>query len=212
MGKSGRNAMGIYPSTHKTLLEKIQNGDEVSWEEFYRRYSPVILLICAEHGIPEPDGCDILQNVMLKFFRDKLAMKYDPGKARFRTYFNLVLGSCISDFFRQKMRRSAEEPGEPIPEQELSPESDEAFLDEWRRQMLQEALDRLRNQVKPETFLAFHLTAFQGKSPRETAKFLKTDIDMVYVAKSRCAARLRKIILEINREDPELELNWKQPE
>ena len=83
------------------------------------------------------------------------------------------------------------------------------FLEEWRKQMLQEALDRLRNQVKPETFLAFHLTAFQGKSAKETADFLKLDTNQVYVAKSRCIAHLKEIIAEINRDDPNLKLEMR---
>ena len=36
------------------------------------------------------------------------------------------------------------------------------------------------------------------------------DIDLVYVAKSRCMTRLREIIAEINRDDPGLKLNWKE--
>jgi hypothetical protein len=28
-----------FPTTSKTLLEKIKSGDEIYWEEFYHRYS-----------------------------------------------------------------------------------------------------------------------------------------------------------------------------
>ena len=31
-----------YPTTSKTLLEKISSGDEISWDEFYRIDAPVI--------------------------------------------------------------------------------------------------------------------------------------------------------------------------
>ena len=81
--------------------------------------------------------------------------------------------------------------------------------EEWKNQMLKEALERLRNQVKPETFLAFQLTAIQGKSTKAAADFIQMDVNMVYVARSRCLARLRKIIDEINREDPELKLEMR---
>ena len=205
MRTTGRTKMGIYPSTHKTLLERLQSGDDVSWQEFYQRYSPVILQICMESGISKSESQDVLQNVMLKFFRHDLAMKYDSKKARFRTYFNQVVHSCITDFQR-KIKQ--EVPKENIPEASIPPESDELFLNEWRKQMIQEALDRLRNQVKPENFLAFHLTVFQGKSIKEAAEFLKTDPDAIYVARSRCTAQLKKIIEEINRDDSALNLKW----
>ena len=31
-----------YPTTQSSLLERVQNGDEISWNEFYFRYAPVI--------------------------------------------------------------------------------------------------------------------------------------------------------------------------
>ena len=200
--------MSNYPSTHKTLLEKIQTGDEVSWQEFYDRYSPVIRSGAAAYGLSEHDTEEVLQEVMLKFFQHQLVMKYDAGKARFRTYFNQVLVSCIFDFLRQQKRRSPEVKMEKIPEEPVPAEADKLFLSEWRKQMLQEALDQLRAQVKPETFLAFHLTAFQGKSALDAAKFLNIDVNKVYVAKSRCVARLQEIIRAINTEDPDLNLKW----
>ena len=198
--------MGIYPSTHKTLLERIRTGDEVSWQEFYERYSPVVVQAGSSYGLTPEECQDLIQNIMLKFFRHELVMKYDSKRARFRTYFNQILCSCIYDCLREKQQRSDEILSEKLPEAPVPSEADDMFLDEWRKQMLEEALDRLRNQVKPETFLAFHLTAFQGKSAKAAAEFLKLDINQVYVAKSRCITHLREIIAEINRDDPNLKL------
>ncbi|MBO4633317.1 MAG: sigma-70 family RNA polymerase sigma factor [Lentisphaeria bacterium] len=206
--KTGRTNMSAYPSTHKTMLEKIQAGDEVSWQEFYDRYSPVVLQLAAAYRIPAGECRDVLQNVMLKFFQHDLVMKYDPQKARFRTYFNQVVCSCIIDYLRQKKQYEPEINQESPPEIPVPAAADQIFAEEWRKQMLQEALDRLRAQVKPATFLAFHLTVFQGKSARETADFLKIDIDAVYVAKSRCTAKLKEIIAELNHDDSELGLKW----
>ena len=198
--------MGIYPSTHKTLLERIRTGDDVSWQEFYDRYSPAVLNICSNSGFSESEGLDILQNVMLKIFRHDLVMKFDAERARFRTYFNQIVLSCISDFRKKKRQTDPEITGMEIPETPVPGEIEAVIQEEWKNQMLKEALDRLRNQVKPETFLAFQLTAIQGKSTKDTAEFIQMDVNMVYVARSRCLARLRKIIDEINQEDPELKL------
>ena len=204
--------MGIYPSTHKTLLERIRTGDDVSWQEFYDRYSPAVLNICSNSGFSESEGLDILQNVMLKIFRHDLVMRFDAERARFRTYFNRIVRSSIGDFSKKKTRTEREITGEEIPETPVPGEIEAVIQEEWKNQMLKEALDRLRNQVKPETFLAFQLTAIQGKSTKAAAEFIQMDVNMVYVARSRCLARLRKIIEEINREDPDLALNWKPDE
>ena len=208
--RTGRTDMGVYPSTHKTLLERLQSGDDVSWREFYDRYSSVVLRLAAAHGIPEGECQDLLQNVMIKFFRNGLILKYDAARARFRTYFNQVLFSCITDFRRQKQQAPCD-PREEEPQQLfVPPASEELFAEEWRAQMLQEALDRLRLRMKPRNFLAFHLTVFRKKKASEVAKFLDTDVDSVYVAKSRGTALLRQIVSELKSEDPELNLVWSE--
>ncbi|MBQ7696526.1 MAG: hypothetical protein IJT50_15545, partial [Lentisphaeria bacterium] len=77
-------------------------------------------------------------------------------------------------------------------------------------QMLQEALDRLRLRMKLRNFLAFHLTVFRKKKASEVAKFLDTDVNAVYVAKSRGIALLRQIVSELKSEDPDLNLVWSE--
>ena len=200
--------MGIYPSTHKTLLERLQNGDDVSWQEFYDRYSSAVVNICTKSGFSESESLDILQNVMLKIFRNDLVMKFNAERARFRTYFNSIVRSCIGDFVKKKRRTEPEVTGVEIPETPVPAELEARIEAEWKNQMLKEALDRLRSQVKEENFLAFQLTAIQGQSIRAAAEFIRMDPNMVYVARSRCTARLRKIIDELNSEDPELNLKF----
>lgn len=210
--KTGRFIVSNYPSTHKTLLEKIQAGDEISWQEFYERYSPIVLRGVASYGLSEQDAEEVLQDVMLKFFRNDLVTRYDAGKARFRTYFNQVIVSCIYDFLREKKKYSQEIRGEHIPDFPITSETENLFLEEWHKQMLEEALEQLRAQVKAETFLAFHLTVFLGKSIQDTADFLHLEPNMIYVARSRCIARLREIISSINQKDPGLDLKWNPPD
>lgn len=200
--------MGIYPSTHKTLLKKIQDGDEISWQEFYDRYSPVILNICIRMGLPPVESEDVTQNVMFKFFQNKLIFSYDGERARFRTYFNQIVRSCILDHLRKDQSRNHEIPMEPLPDRPVSANESEIFDDEWRQQCLQDALDQLKNHVEPQTFLAFHMQVFQQKKPGEVAAFLHINTSQAYQAKSRCIAKLKKIISEQCSNDPDFQFQW----
>ena len=200
--------MALYPSTHKTLLEKIRSGDEVSWNEFYERYAPVIRHLAAGYGL-EPAECDdVLQDVMLKFFRHGLVMRYSPEKSRFRTYFNRIVHSCACDHLRRKQSRSREIVSDELPEVPVPPEKEELFLNEWRAQMLDEALDRLRGRVSAQNFLAFHMTVFQERPAPDVAAFLNMDVRNVYVARSRGTAMLKEIVAKMREEDPELRFDW----
>ena len=203
--------MGVYPSTHKTLLMKIQDGDEISWKEFYDRYSPAILTICGRFGLKPAEADEVRQDVMLKIFQNKLIFSYNDEKARFRTYFNRIVRSCIIDYLRKKEARTPETtleslPDQPAPDAVLRDE--EIFDEEWRKQCLADALDILKEHVEPRTFLAFHMTAFQRKKVREVAEFLQMNASQVYLARSRCIAKLRNIISELQKKDPDLDLHW----
>jgi RNA polymerase sigma-70 factor (ECF subfamily) len=203
--------MGVYPSTHKTLLMKIQDGDEVSWKEFYDRYSSAILTISGRFGLNPTEADEVRQNVMLKIFQNKLIFSYNDERARFRTYFNRIVRSCIVDYFRKKKAREPETALENLPDQPAPDDavnSEEIFEEEWRKQCLIDALDILKEHVEPRTFLAFHMTAFQQKKVREVAGFLQMNASQVYLSKSRCIAKLQNIISELQKKDPDLNLRW----
>ena len=57
-----------YPSTHKTLLERVQNGEEIAWSEFYDRYKGIIRAGGSLYHFNEDEQDDLLQRVMVKFF------------------------------------------------------------------------------------------------------------------------------------------------
>lgn len=203
--------MGVYPSTHKTLLMKIQSGDEVSWKEFYDRYSSAILTISGRFGLNPVEAEEVRQDVMLKIFQNKLIFSYNDQKARFRTYFNRIVRSCIIDYLRKKKALAPETPLESLSDQpapEGGFDNEEIFNEEWRKQCLLDALEILKEHVEPKTFLAFHMTAFQQKKVREVAEFLQMNASQVYLAKSRCIAKLQRIISELQKKDPDLKLHW----
>ena len=204
--------MGVYPSTHKTLLMKIQDGDEISWKEFYDRYSSAILTISGRFGLNPSEADEVRQDVMLKIFQNKLIFSYNDERARFRTYFNRIVRSCIIDYLRKKKAQTAETPLEHLPDDRPAPDetidNEEIFDEEWRKQCLLDALEILKEHVEPKTFLAFHMTAFQQKKVREVAGFLQMNASQVYLAKSRCIAKLQRIISELQKKDPDLKLHW----
>jgi len=100
--------MAMYPSTHKTLLARIEAGDEISWHEFFDRYSPMIFALSSRYGLQPDEAEDVRQNVMIKIFRNRLVLRYDEEKARFRTYFDRIVRSCILDHIRKKKQTEPE--------------------------------------------------------------------------------------------------------
>ena len=191
-----------YPSTHKSLLARIHDGDEVAWQEFYRRYSPVIRYVGGLYRFNSAECDDLVQNVMLKFFNAEKKFVWRAERAKFRTWFAAVIRSQAVEYIRANSRARREPP--PVGE-DIDPFADE-FLEEWRKVMLAEALDELRLRVDPVTFQAFEMYALQHRDAVLVAETLNLNRSQLYVAKSRCLKMLRSIVAEYERLDGELHL------
>ena len=196
-----------YPSTHPSLLEKIRQGDEIAWSDFYDRYKGVIRAVGALYRFNEEEQNDLVQRVMAKFCPQSRRFVYRAGVVRFRTYFATIIRSEAVDYIRANAaRRRAEERAAAlsgIDEDSFA----RTFLEEWRRAAFAEALEELRGRVKFKTYQAFQLYGLQNRPVREVAELLEISEHQVHVAKSRCTGMLREIVARYDAADEELELH-----
>lgn len=58
-----------YPTTIKTLIDKLKDGDSVSWDEFYEKYNKIIIDVGHAKGLTDDECNDLVQEVMLRFFQ-----------------------------------------------------------------------------------------------------------------------------------------------
>ena len=194
-----------YPTTSKTLLEKISSGDEISWDEFYRKYAPVIKAVAKYKGI-EYDADDICQQVMMHFFKQSRTFKFDPGIAKFRTYLGRIVSWKIIDYYRKKREKLFGEYSGELDAVPVDAELDNFYMNEWRKVIISEAEEELKSRVSPKTFQAYQLYAVQGRPVEKVAAFLECSVNQVYQAKKRCFAMMREILLKMNEADPDLQL------
>ena len=191
-----------YPTTSKTLLDKIVSGDEISWDEFYLKYAPIVKALAKFKGLDANAADDVCQQVMLQFFKQSKTFKFDPNIAKFRTYFGRIVNAKITNYYRKRGEVSSDEP-EEIP---VDSEEGNLFMNEWRKTVLKEAEQVLKQRVAPETFQAYELYAVQNRPVKKVAEYLDCSENQVYQAKKRCFALMREILLAMNEQDPELQL------
>ena len=191
-----------YPTTSKTLLDKIASGDEISWDEFYQKYSPIVKALAQFKGLNAADADDICQQVMMQFFKQSKTFKFDPNIAKFRTYFGLIVNSKICSYFR----KAKENPTDNLEWIPVDEETETLFMDEWRKTVLKEAEQELKQRVAPETFQAYELYAVQNRPVKKVAEYLDCSENQVYQAKKRCFKMMKEILLKMNETDPELQL------
>lgn len=123
--------MSLFPPTSMTLLQKlaveVTGGNEASWVRFFNLYTPAIRRFVEWNDhVHDPD--DVVQEVYLKLVDVMRSGKYNPDKARFRTFLALLIRRQLITLYRQDQARHladrcsiddlAEEPTVPAEQQE----------------------------------------------------------------------------------------------
>ena len=77
-------------TTNITLLEKITDGDEISWNKFYEIYSPLIRTSGEQWHLNESECDELVQDVMVNFFKRAKTFRYDRSRGSFRSYLRTI--------------------------------------------------------------------------------------------------------------------------
>lgn len=195
-------------TTKKSLLARVQQGDEISWREFYEKYKPLIWLCGKDCSLTDSEIEELVQQVMTEIFRKNIIGKYDPdhvpdgivfkydrAKGRFRHYLRKIIRNHAVKIYHARIPVSETD---ALPETPADPENSENWEkiwgEEWKKHVLTMALMELRTRIRAETYLAFEMYALQNKPVEDVARFLNLSVSSVYTAKSRCVAALKEII------------------
>lgn len=181
--------------TSLTLLERVQKSpaDGGAWDEFVRRYHPMIREWCVKWGLQSSDADDVAQDVLVKLLTAMRNFRYDPSRS-FCAWLRTVTQHALSDFAAGR----GKEPGQLHPEITIADRTDaRADLEReleglFDRDLFQMAMRRVEKRVKPVTWDCFRLKALEGLSGQETGTRLGIPVAHVFVAKNRVQKLLQE--------------------
>lgn len=187
--------------TSATLLFRLkQDGParEIAWSEFHRRYAPIIAGFARNLGVPPGEIDDVIQDVMGGFFAAQPRFVYDPTRGRFRGY----LKTCVT---HRLSRRPKPLPTDARPVEMVDPADESVeriWQAAWEAEHLKRAVEAVRRHYEDnDTFRAFHRVVIESAEPAVVAQQLGVRLETVYQAKSRCMARLRSVLNQIEAEE-----------
>ncbi len=185
-----------YP-TSKALLDGIRVGDNVSWDEFYRRYHNLIRAVGVAQKLSASECDELVQNVMLYFFQGSEHFQYDPSKGRFRSYLGKVIIHKAYDIMRK--RSDFATLSDDDSEEELDEFSFKWIWDkEWRNYIFTRAMEVFKSEVDPRMYQIFQLHVLEDQSAVKVAEHFGITANSVYIIKSRALAKLKKIVKQIS--------------
>ena len=190
--------------TRASLLIRLRNtADADAWNQFAEIYGPLVFEFARRGGMQESDAADLVQEVMQEVAKSIKRFDYDPATGKFRSWLYKIAKRTSGHIARRQIHqpKGTGDTGmiEAIHQLPDSNEShEELWNQQYRRQLLQWAADKIQHDFKKTTWQAFWLTAVDGIGAAQVAEQLQLSVGSVYVAKNRVMKKLKQKIREID--------------
>jgi RNA polymerase sigma-70 factor (ECF subfamily) len=195
----------VESQTSATLLARIRQvpADQAAWVQFTERYGRKIYAWCRQWNLQKADAEDLTQDVLLKLAEKMQTFIYDPAKS-FRAWLKTVVRHAWSDSWSG--RKAAVGAGgsqalELLQTVEARDDLVRRLEEEFDRELLDEAMARVRTRVLPRTWEAFERTALQGQSGAEVGQALGMKVATVFVARSKVQKMLQEEMQKLEEPD-----------
>jgi RNA polymerase sigma factor (sigma-70 family) len=178
------------PRTSPSLLGRLQQApaDQSAWVEFVDRYGRKIYGWCRQWGLQDADAQDVTQMVLARIADKMRAFAYDPARS-FRGWLRTLSHHAWSDFLEGRRRGGLASGDTDVLDRLHSVEAGDDLArqldEECERDLLEQAMARVRLRVEARTWDAFRLLALDGRSGAEAAQQLGMKVATVFVARSK---------------------------
>ncbi|HHY84776.1 MAG TPA: sigma-70 family RNA polymerase sigma factor [Verrucomicrobia bacterium] len=206
-GNRNKNRDDAIP-TRASLLSRLKDWqDQASWQDFFDTYWKLIYTFARKRGLTDSEAQDVVQDTMISVARQIPGFKYNPALGSFKTWLLNMTQWRITDQLRK--RNHAARPdlhdGDPSSfiERAADPSGatiDRIWEDEWQKNLLDAALERVRRRLDPERYQVFDVYVNKGWPPGNVAKTFSISVAQVYLAKHRVMEMIRKEVARLERE------------
>jgi RNA polymerase sigma factor (sigma-70 family) len=198
--------------TRRSLLSRLRNlGDTESWQTFFETYWRLIYNVARKSGLTDDQAQDVVQETVIAVARKIPEFRYDPAKGSFKRWLLLICRRRIQDHLRRvySSRRIAPQASEElaevtenVPTGTPAPDAhiDAEWEQEWRDNIFQMALARVRQQANPKNYQVFDCCVLQNMRASEVASMLGLTAAQVYLAKHRISAAVKRAAKEVEAE------------
>lgn len=202
--------------TRKSLLSRLKDWqDQASWRDFFNTYWKLIYGVAMKAGLNDAQAQEVVQETMISVAKKMPDFKYDPSVGTFKAWLFTITERRINDHFRKRgsesVRHAAVELASgdsggtsetPLENRIADPASVElkaAWDQDWERNLMDVALEKVKRQVDPRQYQMFDLYVIKEWSAQKVATTLRAPLPQVYYAKYKLTALLRKEVKRLEK-------------
>ena len=186
-------------STRSSVLRAVANTEnEAAWQRLFDLYAGFIFSIARSKGLKPEDSDDIVQIVFTDLARNLPTFQYDRAKGKFRSYLAGLVHWRVMDRLKagkrdMELKTSFFDEAQPL----VSPDDDRFAEREWQAAALEEALRRIKPDVRPEHYAAFVASAVEGQDTEAVMRLYGLSRDNLYQIRKRLTEKLRETVASV---------------
>lgn len=203
-------------ATRSSLVNRLHNwNDHGGWQDFFDRYWKLIYAVALKAGLTDAEAQDVVQETVVAVAKQMREGGYDRTKSSFKNWLCLITRRRIIDHFRRRTKvqkrplaseaTSRTDTIARVPDP-ASLELDAVWDEEWRKNLVDAAIERVKQQVSSKQFQIFDLAVLKDLRVREVTKLLKVNAAQVYLARHRVSALVKKEVARIETQAERAEM------
>ena len=200
--------MSLFPLTSLTLLQKLAvektGGNEASWVRFFNLYTPAIRRFVEWNDhVHDPD--DVVQEVYLKLVEVIRSGRYDPDRARFRTFLALLIRRQLITLYRQDQARHVADccSIDDLTEELAVPSEQREQVDlSWAKAKHEAAIEHVLTKVamKQQSRDVYRAYVIENRPIEEVSATFGVAPDIIYKVKNRVSKMIEAVEMEYAEE------------
>ncbi len=193
--------MSRWPETRGSLIRRLADrNDADAWSFFEDNYQQPVYRFARSRGLQPDDAMDVVQEVLMAVHRAASNWKPTGRTGSFRAWLAESARRITLKITRQRARIGRGVGGSGF-ELEIGDVTDRSIgttsqvsTDDDRRWSFYCAAAIVQKEVNPQHWMAFWLTAVDGKTADDVARQLSMKAGTVYSAKCRVLAKLKAAV------------------
>jgi len=201
--------------TRWTLISRLKSWDDhESWREFFDLYWKLIYGVALKSGLTPTEAQDVVQETIISVCKNIGKFKTDPAHGSFKGWLLKLTGWRIKDQVRKRPRDEVarvHKTGNNLNDAtantstvaqipDPAPDALEGIWDnEWDRNLLAAALEKLERQVSAKHYQVFFLHVIKQYPVEKVAKVAGIKENQVYLIKHRLADLFKNALAELEK-------------
>jgi RNA polymerase sigma factor (sigma-70 family) len=189
--------------TRQSLLERLRNlDDHASWQEFFDTYWKLIYCAAIKFGLSDHEAEEVVQETIIGVARKMETFRYEPQNCSFKGWLMHVTRRRIIDHLRKRQPPGTFTPlrsdtttggtGLQIPDPAAEGAFEGVWDEEWQKNLVDAAMERVKRKVNPEHYQIFYLHSVKNMAARDIGKLLGVSAAKVYVVRHRVAHLVKR--------------------